>query len=302
MSQSIPLRLSIAPLTPGFEGTPQDLVTAIEENTTIVTDQALSLFVVGSTAPTSNQGPFFLNGTTLYVWSQYTGSYVPQILPPETLRYTISTTAPTDNTAYDVWYKLDSASTPVGSPLGTYLWYNGAWTPIGLTQAYLTANYYTQAQVDAAIAAAKTTSYAFKYVKQTASQVVPPNNITDTLITFETSLYDSGSAFASSVFTAPINGVYHFNASCAIGLGSGSPTFVTMPFKIRKNTIIQIEYNDNGNTGTGFRTNTVNGDIRCSAGDTIDVVQAINCTGASTWTAANDPTKTSFSGFLVQTI
>jgi hypothetical protein len=295
------MRLSIAPLAPGFQGTPQDLTTAIENNATIVTDQALSLFIVGSAAPTSNQGPFFLNGTTLYVWSQNTGSYIPVILDPKSLRYIITQTPPADNTDYDVVFKLSSTSSPVGDPVEIDVWYNGAWTAIGVTQAYLLANYYTQSQVSGAIAAA--TSYAFKAVKQATNQTIT-SNAGDTQVTFDSKIYDPSNSYSTStnVYTCPVSGVYHFGASCAVGLASGSPTGVAMPVKIRKNGVIAIEYDDFGSTGTGLRTNRVSGELSCTAGDSIDVDQQVNSTGAATWNATNDTTKTFFSGFLVQTL
>jgi hypothetical protein len=76
----LPVTVQIAPLDPAFRGTPQDLVDAIEERITIETDENAAVIATGSTAPTSNIGPWLKDGNTWYVWNELTGSYVPQIL------------------------------------------------------------------------------------------------------------------------------------------------------------------------------------------------------------------------------
>ena len=100
MSNLVPLRLVISPLPPDFVGTPQDLFDALEARAEIVTDQAYSLFVIGPTAPTSDQGPWFQNGTIPWVWDVVTGAYVPVILNPNSLRYILTQTLPADNTNF----------------------------------------------------------------------------------------------------------------------------------------------------------------------------------------------------------
>jgi hypothetical protein len=196
-------------------------------------------------------------------------------------------------------FKLDPASTPAGAPLEIDVWYNGAWASIGITNSYLVANYYTQAQTNAQIAAQS--SYAFKANKLSVGQTLT-SNAGDAQVVFDNKVYDPSNVYSTSTncFTAPVNGIYHFNASVAVGLTSGSPTLVAMPIKIRKNGIISIEYDDNGNTGTSLRTNIVSGDLQCSSGDVVDIDQQVNSTGAGTWNATNDTTKTFFSGFLIQ--
>src|SRR5664279_2390315 len=206
----VPLTLQFQPLPPGFAGTPQDFADALAARAQILTQSALSLFSVGAVAPTSDEGPFFLNGTTPYVWDVVTGAYAPIFLDPLSLRYTITQTLPADNTQYDVVYLLDSASTPVGAPLAVKVWYNGAWTSIGIDLAYLTANYYTSAQTDTAIANATSSinAYPFK-VQKTSNQPITANS-GDTGITWEAEAYDPSNVFASNQFVAPKHGVYRF--------------------------------------------------------------------------------------------
>ncbi len=47
---------------------------------TLETQEALATFGGGSVLPTSDEGPFFLNWTTLYVWDSGSGMYVPQTI------------------------------------------------------------------------------------------------------------------------------------------------------------------------------------------------------------------------------
>lgn len=44
------------------------------------TGESYVLIGTGSVLPTSDEGPFLLNGTTLYVWDTVTGAYVPQTI------------------------------------------------------------------------------------------------------------------------------------------------------------------------------------------------------------------------------
>jgi hypothetical protein len=80
MSTPLPLTILIAPLPSDFEGTPQELADAIAERLSIETQESLALYGTGPVLPTSDEGPFLLNGTTWYVWDTGTMAYVPQTI------------------------------------------------------------------------------------------------------------------------------------------------------------------------------------------------------------------------------
>jgi microcystin-dependent protein len=134
-------------------GSPQDIFDALEARAEIVTDQSYSLFVTGPTAPTSDEGPWFKNGNTLWVWDVGTGAYVPIMLDSKSLRYLVTQTLPADNTDYDVIFLLDPGSSPAGAPIGVMLWYNGAWVDLNSSTGYVTVGS-MNAAIAAAIAAA----------------------------------------------------------------------------------------------------------------------------------------------------
>jgi hypothetical protein len=60
--------------------TPQELMDAIVARLALETQESYVLIGTGSVLPSSDQGPFMLNGTTLYVWDTGTGAYVPQTI------------------------------------------------------------------------------------------------------------------------------------------------------------------------------------------------------------------------------
>lgn len=60
--------------------TPQELMDAIVARLALETGESYVLIGTGAVLPVSDQGPFMLNGTTLYVWDSGTGAYVPQTI------------------------------------------------------------------------------------------------------------------------------------------------------------------------------------------------------------------------------
>ena len=301
MPNLVPLALQISPLPPGFQGTPQDLCDAIEARAQIVTDQAYSLFIVGASAPTSNEGPLFLNGQTPYVWDPTTGAYIPVPLNSKSLRYTLSTVLPSDNTNYDVVFLLDPASTPSGNPLSIKVWYNGAWTDIGATQAYLAANFYNQTQTNQQItnAIAGTNWYPFRAILN-ANQAVAGNS-GDNAILFNSKVYDPGSVFnaTTGVFTAPVAGVYRFTFSENAILSSGTPTAISVMPKLKKNGTPFAENDPVVSDNQSFRTTLLSADINCAIGDVVSAWVDITQTNPGTWALDAANQKTYFSGSLV---
>lgn len=89
------------------------------------TQQTFALFVTGSTEPSSNVGPWFKNGTELYVWSDSVGGYVPITIDPASLGYFIGSTTPDEN-VYQFWIE----TTVGGSPLALKIFYSGSWVDV----------------------------------------------------------------------------------------------------------------------------------------------------------------------------
>jgi hypothetical protein len=80
MPAPLPVSFRASPLVSDFRGSPQQLQDAIVARLSLETQEALALFGGGSTLPTSDQGPFFLDWNKLYVWDSGTSSYVPQTI------------------------------------------------------------------------------------------------------------------------------------------------------------------------------------------------------------------------------
>lgn len=136
MSQ-LPLTITVASLTPGFEGGFNDYDSTLPDRISISTQQSIALIVAGSTEPTSDEGLWFKNNNTLYYWSDSEGRYKPIILEAESQKYVLSAAAP-DQTKYELWVVLNSSGQ--GIDLRTY--YNGAWrsTIIGTANAVAVFN------------------------------------------------------------------------------------------------------------------------------------------------------------------
>lgn len=75
----LPITITGSPL-PDVEYTPQELFDAMLARMALETGESYVLIGTGSVLPVSDQGPFMLNGTTLYVWDSVSGAYVPQTI------------------------------------------------------------------------------------------------------------------------------------------------------------------------------------------------------------------------------
>lgn len=128
MSNTVPITINIGALPPHVEWTPQQFADAIVSRMFLVTAQTFSLFVSGSTEPSSNVGPWLKNGTSWWVWSDAEGEYVPITIEPESLGYWIGPDAP-DPSIYNFWIETSA----LGSPIALKTYYSGGWVDVYAT-------------------------------------------------------------------------------------------------------------------------------------------------------------------------
>lgn len=159
--------------------------------------------------------------------------------------------------------------------------------------AMLGNNVVTEAKVaDDAITPSKWTNpYSFR-AYQSSNQSVPA--ATQTKIQFQSESYDLGSNFDNATnyrFTAPITGIYHFDARTQSSNGSQSQILITL-------------YKNGAEHSRGYQVTGLNGfyganvgdDIQLTASDYVEVYAFINGNTANLSTGSNE---TYFSGHLV---
>jgi hypothetical protein len=138
------------------------------------------------------------------------------------------------------------------------------------------------------------------FVTKSAFQSVP--NTTDTKITFDTEVYDTNSAFASSTFTVPIGQGGKYFLSTSVGCRNAG-NIPSVQIFIRKNTSTQIAGNIRTHTYTSgtsqYQTNTVNGCFSLSAGDTIEIYAYQDSGGSLEVNAYATVEDTFFYGFKI---
>lgn len=117
-------------------------------------------------------------------------------------------------------------------------------------------------------------------------------NATFADMSFATEQYDIGADFASSQFTAPVNGVYHFSGSC--GTNTNSTRLIISLFDSTNSELIRgSESTSSSNvasTGASF-----SGDISLTAG----TIVKCRTFGNTTLTLTTDTARNWFSGHLV---
>lgn len=104
-----------------------------------------------------------------------------------------------------------------------------------------------------------------------------------TQVTFNTELYDTGSNYASNAFTAPIAGFYHFDTTIQVSaVASLSATY--LEFRVNGSPVKESGASANATTNTG---NHLSADLQLSANDVVTVYCAGNvsftCNGGATY-------------------
>lgn len=112
-------------IPPDFEGSPQEFFAAMLERMDIQSPVGTNFFVIGDVEPASNSGPWFKNGTKLYVFDIDTGHYVPLDISDSLSAFAfIGPNNPGQPGTNDplIWFRT------VGSrPLGWYGWDGNSW-------------------------------------------------------------------------------------------------------------------------------------------------------------------------------
>lgn len=239
-------------MPPSFRGNPQQMGDAFAARLRLVTGASFALFVTGSTAPTSDVGPWWKDGNTWYYWNSVTGQYEPQILEQSSLGYWVGVSAPSP-TVYQFWI----STTAGGSPLALNVYYSGAWvdvytavlasySTIAATTAAIAAAIATEvinrdAAIAAAIAALPTaTAYAAGAVPSIAQTV----NVTGSGIklNFATESFDPDSKYdpTTSRYTAPVNGIYLLICELQVDNGTATASGMALQLNFMKNGVSNI--------------------------------------------------------------
>jgi microcystin-dependent protein len=126
-TNSFTIRNGTLPL--GFNGTWQDFLDQLPNLLDVTVADGFATFVVGSITPTSNQGPWFKDGTTLYVWDTSLAAYRPVSLESASKGYLIGPTAPTITDNF-LWFRTNAQ----GSPLTLNKFHDGQWRSFGYSR------------------------------------------------------------------------------------------------------------------------------------------------------------------------
>jgi len=270
MPSQLPITFSASPLTPGKAYTPQQLQDAIVARLKIDSQTELSFFTTGTTAPTSNTGPWLKDGSTWYVWDAVLGTYVPETLTYESLRYIASESTP-DQTTYTLWVKLDSN----GKAQELRYYSGGAWRSV-YDDSFLA--------VLSQIADVKQ-QYPFG-ATSSADQTLTAAGDNATVGFTET--FDPAGVFDASKFVVPATGYYQINAKVNMEINSGTPTGNTIIVYLLKNGSTNGVENEfatipivDGNLGQ--RTYNISTVLSLSANDSISVYVECSGTGAGDW-------------------
>lgn len=297
-SNQLPVSFQLAALPPNVKWTPQQLAQAIVQRLSVVTGQQFALFVTGSTAPSSNVGPWLKNGQEWWVWSDTDGAYVPIIINGESLGYSIGPTAP-DHTIFSFWIE----TTGGGQPLALKTWYSGAWTDVYASQF---SNYSTTTQMNAAIAAAiagipGTAGINNFKVRKTAEQdiVFGGSGTQNGVVTFNSVDYDENSVFGTNRFTAPASGFYHFDAIMECGVVAGSPTDADLRAFFGKNGAeVDTLIDQPESTSLAARSLVGSTNLKLVAGDYVQLLYGFELNAAGT--AGIFQTWTRLSGYRIR--
>ena len=228
----LPLQIDFGSVPENFNGTPQEFSDFLQENARFFSTLQFALFVTGTTAPTSNVGPWLANGNEWYVWSDGDGEYVPITINQESLGYFIGSATP-DQNIYNFWIQTDVG----GSPLALKIYYSGAWVDVYASQF---SNYSTTTQMNAAIAdaiASIPTFSAYPAQAKCESQTVAVDG-TAYKVEFDTAVFNPAPApFNTTLrrYIAPVAGYYNVSCSFQVDNDTGTASGMEVTVSLYKN-------------------------------------------------------------------
>lgn len=219
-----------------FRGTPQEFADLLAANAKVFTEQQFALFVTGSTAPTSDVGPWLANGNEWRVWDSGLGQYVPITIDQDSLGYFIGSTTP-DQNVYQFWIQTDGS----GSPLALKTYYSGAWVDV---YAATLANYSTTSQMNTAInnavAGVTFASYPARGTNAAAQSI--PVDGTPHKVTVDTAAINPSPAplnTSTSRYVAPAVGTYCVALTSQFDNDTGTASGMQVCVEIYKNGVNQ---------------------------------------------------------------
>lgn len=295
MSTIVPITVTASPLPSNFQGTPQQFMDAMVSRLNVVTAvDSVAIVSQGAVAPTSNVGPWLKDGTTWYVWSNTSGSYVPVSAEYQTLKYVASVTAP-DWQVYTLWIQLntvpivDGATTsPVGTQaIGLAYWNAPTTTWINVYDSTFLA--YNE-QIETAV-----TLYPFRGDGTANLDTVfaGPGPETKDPVFDLTQTFDPNGVFINSNFTAPAGGYFHFDYKISVEVTAGTPTANRIVFGLKKggialpNDLVTIPIDD---AYLGVQNISGSSLVALNPGDQIELYISITATGAGTWRVREEGT------------
>lgn len=321
MPSRLPVTLDFGTLPQTGQGyTPQQFANILGTNGAIFTEQEFALFVTGSTAPTSDVGPWLANGNEWRVWDDDTGTYVPITIDQGSLGYIISDSEP-DPDIYQFWIKTAVG----GSPLGLFTYYSGAWVDVYASTigGYMTvaafntaiANYSTTAQMNTAISNGDAATLASANAYTDAQIAALPGGLnprpasatnssqsvtadgSPVTVNFDSVEFDPDGVYdaGGSRYVCPVNGIYQVNVDLQVDNSSADASGMEVSIGISGTNL-----NSGSSVGDppGQRWYPqVSGLVQMSAGSGIQVsFYAADGTGTGSVTLSNG----SFSVFLVK--
>lgn len=236
MSNTLPITIQMGALPPSLSSTPQQLADMIAARLSLVTSQSFALFVTGSTAPTSNVGPWLKNGNEWWVWSNGAGTYVPISIVQSSLGYTIGPNPPNPS-LYQFW--IETAVS--GSPLSVKIYFSGAWVDVYATLLTTTLSAYaTTTAMNAAIAAAvsgiPTANSYVGVATRNAAQLIQVDAAYHKMTLDATQINASGAiVLATSRYVAPVSGNYHMDVTSQFDNSTGTASSMQVNIALYKN-------------------------------------------------------------------
>lgn len=286
MPSPVQFNITAGTLPPNFTGTPQQFLDAIADLLAVTPAEDWNSFLVGSSAPTANLGPWLKDGREWWVWSNDDGAYVPVTVDNRSLRRYIGDTAPS-NDEYDVWYQTNSS----GVPQAVKIWNAGSWVDIYAAQF---SSYYSKTEMETAFA---------KFSTYTGSDLFVPAGSAAVKVPFNAVTFEIGTSFntGDNRFSAPANGYYRLAASLRMDATSvASPTGMGIVIEIRVNGVpVRVAEFLIGDQANGT-TLPVDGIFMLNQNDYAEIwVSVIIATGTATWKVTADNRKTVFEGHRI---